>query len=270
MHLFYIDESGNTGANLSSEVEPIHWLFALGATEDKVQAIETDMLAIATKFFRERARDPDFELHGTEIFAGRGEAHPLSVAERVSLFTEALQLLQRHHVKLWVRGVHKKRHALRAKAKAYPPEHPYKLGFMYLVESIDTYLLTLQPNAASIAAGATPCLGLLVSDEQDEVSRDLISGFARWRQFGTDHGYRTRAVRYLIDTIHYIQSQDSWLIQLVDLVGFVRNRHEKNLLKVRQDESKFGQSERAVSQLWKLCAPCVVDSRIWPAEFGGG
>jgi hypothetical protein len=267
MYLFYIDESGNTGADLSSTTEPIHWLFALGTTEQGVQRIESDMLAIATKYFRGRARDRDFELHGAEIFGGRGDARALTVAQRIGVFREALELLQRHDVKLWVRGIHKHRHAARARNRGYTPDHPYRLGFMYLVESIDLFLGGLQPSAELFAEASPPTLGLLVSDEQAEVSRDLIAGFARWRQFGTDHGYRTRDVRYLIDTIHYIESQDSWLIQLVDLVGFVRNRFEKNWVKCGGDETRFGQSEKSVAALWRLCAPCLVDSRVWPPDF---
>ena len=265
MHFFYIDESGNTGADLTSRPEPIHWLVALATTEHGLQAIETDMLAIATKHFKARARDSDFELHGVDIFGGRGEARSLAPGQRVTLFGELLSLIERHGVKLWVRGIHKANHQTRAKERAYNPEHPYKLGFMFLVESLDLYLQSLQPDAAAVASGAKPTLGLLVSDEQDEVSRDLISGFARWRQFGTDFGYRTRDVRYLIDTIHYVKSQDSWLIQLVDCIAFIRNRIEKVYAKSGFDDKKYSQSEKAVADLWnRHCASCVVDQRIWP------
>jgi transposase len=97
MHLFYIDESGNTGADLTSRTEPIHWLVALATTEHGLQAIETDMLAIATKHFKARARESDFELHGVDIFGGRGEARPLTPAQRVILFGELLSLIERQH-----------------------------------------------------------------------------------------------------------------------------------------------------------------------------
>lgn len=265
MYFFYIDESGNTGRDLTSTAEPIHWLVALGTTEHGIQAIETDLLAIATKYFKAAAREPDFELHGVEIFGGRGIARGLTVAQRVSLFAEILSLVQRHDARIWVRGIHKRLHQQRARDKGYAADHPYKLGFMYLVENLDESLAAKQPRPSEIAAGAAPTLGLMVSDEQDEVSRDLISGFARWRQFGTDHGYKTRSVQYLIDTIHYVKSQDSWLIQLVDCIAFIRNRYEKNGVKRGWDASKYDQSEKAVATLWEqYCQPCVAVSRIWP------
>lgn len=55
MYLVYIDESGNTGANLDSPDQPIHWLIALAATPAMVTQIETEMLAIAGRYFGLRA-----------------------------------------------------------------------------------------------------------------------------------------------------------------------------------------------------------------------
>jgi len=265
MQLFYIDESGNTGGDLTHIGEPVHWLVALGVAEHQVQAIETDMLAIATKYFKAAARDPQFELHGVDLFSGRGHVRGLGVADRVRLYAEILALVGMRGARIWVRGIHKQRHKARAASRLYAAEHPYKLGFMYLVESLDAWLGTQQPQPEAIASGELGTLGLLVSDEQDEVSRDLVSGFARWRQFGTDHGYRTRDVRFLIDTIHYVKSQDSWLIQLVDCIAFIRNRYEKVGTKHGWDATRYNQSEKAVVALWtQHCAPHVVDSRIWP------
>ena len=265
MQLFYIDESGNTGKDLSHDGEPIHWLIAVGVTAPVLQAIETDLLAIATKHFGADARDPDFEFHGAEIFGGSGHARKLRPAERVRLYSEILQVIGTRGARVWVRGIHKHRHAARAAEKGYAAEHPYRLGFMYLVEELDRWLSTQQPSTDRIAAGDPALLGLLVSDEQDEVSRDLVSGFARWRQFGTDHGYLARDVRYLIDTIHYVKSQDSWLIQLADCVAYIRNRYQKVGTKHGWDALKYTESDKAVSALWtEHCAAHVVDSRIWP------
>lgn len=265
MHLFYIDESGNTGADLRSVVEPVHWLVALGATEHAVHDIENDLISVASRYFKADARRPEFELHGSEIFAGRGPSRALTVTERVRLFADILSVIPRHGAKLWVRGIHKQRHLQRAQEKGYTPSHPYNAGFMFLVEKLDEYLASRQADLVESAASPKGDLGLLISDEQDEVSRSLISGFARWRQFGTDFGYKPRNIRYLIDTIHYVQSQDSWLIQLVDCVAFIRNRVEKIGSKHGWDASKYNPSDRAVSALWERhCKTSVADSRIWP------
>src|SRR5690625_2295075 len=89
MYLFYIDESGNTGANLEAPDQPIHWLVALAVSPKAVVRIETELLGIAGRYFGPRARDADFELHGSDIFSGRKQDfRGLSVADRVRLYED--------------------------------------------------------------------------------------------------------------------------------------------------------------------------------------
>jgi len=261
MYLVYIDESGNTGANLDSPDQPIHWLIALAATPAMVTQIETEMLAIAGRYFGLRARAADFEFHGAHIFSGRTtDYRQLSVADRVRLFNELLSLIGRFGVRLFVRGINKAAHKDRARDKGYPPDHPHRLGFMYLVEQVDEWLEAMQP-APDLFAAREPIYGLIVADEQNEVRRDVVSGFAAWRQYGTEHGYRARHIRYLIDTVHYVPSQDSWLIQLADCVAFVRNRYGKIFREKGFHEARYSESDRAIVHLWRdLCAPHVVSA----------
>lgn len=268
MYLFYIDESGNTGADLTTAQEPVHWLVAVGVSMRAVHAIEADMLGIAMKYFRSRGSEADFEFHGSDLFGARGDARNITPSERVAVYQEVLGLLQRHSCKIWVRGIDKPLHARRARERGYSPEHPYKLGFMYLVESIDYWLQTQQPDPSLFQGASDPVYGLLVCDQQDEVSRDLVGRFAHWRQSGTSHGYKTRDVKYLIDTVHSVPSHDSWLLQLVDCAAFIRNRCEKIGRKHGWDPKLYMVSDRAVFELWeKLCRSCIVDERVWPLQF---
>lgn len=84
MYIFYLDESGNTGFDFSSAVEAVHWLVVLGATEHDVRNIERDVRGIADSYFGRRALIPAMELHGAEIFGGRGVARTLAPARRRS------------------------------------------------------------------------------------------------------------------------------------------------------------------------------------------
>lgn len=265
MYLFYIDESGNTGADLANTVEPIHWLVAIGMDEHCAQRSEQEIMSIADRYFGGRAREADFEIHGSELFNGRGEARALTPAERVALYDEILAVVPRCGGKVWIHGINKPLLAERARQKGYTPDHPYKLCFMYLVEAIDRWLAERQPQPSLLDDAMPGPLGLLVSDEQDEMERTLVSGLARWRQWGTDHGYRARHVKYLVDTVHYVKSQDSWLIQLADCVSYIRNRHQKALVKHAYVTSAFNTSEQAVERLWRThCLPAVIHQRTWP------
>lgn len=266
MYLFYVDESGNTGANLDSTDQPIHWLVAVGVTPAAVMEIETEMLTLAANRFGLEARHPEFELHGAHIFSGRTAPYRrLSVSERVELYADLLALIGRAQAKLFIRGIDKQRHKQRAGEKEYEPDHPHRLGFMYLVEQLDEWLEQSQPPDELFGGAGQPQYGLLVADEQKEIERDVVRGFASWRMYGTDYGYRARHIRFLIDTVHYVPSQDSWLIQLADCVAFIRNRHARILRKYGFDDESYSPSDRAVSQLWREhCLPHVISERLWP------
>lgn len=176
MYLFYIDESGNTGRNLDSADQPIHWLIALVAT-------------------------------------------PRAVF----------------------------------------------LAMMYLIERLDEWL-EVQPTAGRDEdQRETTNLGLLIADEQREVDREIVESFAWWRHFGTDHGYRVREIEHLIDTVHYVPSQDSWMIQLADCVAYLCNRQRKVMRESGYQEAGWSRSQRAVMALWRdHCAPCMEHFRVWP------
>jgi len=79
---------------------------------------------------------------------------------------------------------------------------------MYLIERLDEWLEAQQP-----AEGAPPVYGLIAVDEQREIGREIVESFAFWRDYGTDHGYRTRDILYFLDCVHFLPSHDSWLIQ---------------------------------------------------------
>lgn len=260
MRLFYIDESGNTGTKHDVN-EPIHWLAAVGISASAVKAIENQMLSLALKYFPGRARRPDFEFHGSDLFSGRGECNGIAPAQRIKVYEEMMQLLSNYDCVLFIRGIDKQLHQQRAREKSYIPEHPHQLASRYLFERIDEWLQNQQVN------GQEPLYGLLVADEQKEVERDAVKNFASWREWGTQRGYRARNIDFLIDTIHYVPSQDSWLIQLADCVVFLRNRYEKILRKKGADISTYTDSEQVIIHLWQdKCYCCVKNDLVWPPQ----
>lgn len=264
MYLFYIDESGNTGSDLDSTEQPIHWLVALAVSPANVKTIERQMSALAWELFEAVSTDAEFEFKGSELFGGTGRFRSWRPNDRIEAYGRLLSLLSTHEVRLFVRGIHKREHNKRAKIKGYPPHHPHKLGFMYLVERLEDWLRDQQPEA-DMFESEEELLGLLVTDEQKEVDRDLVKKFASWRETGTDFGYRSRDITYLIDTVHTVPSHDSWLIQLADCVVFIRNRYSRVLREEGIAEANQSSSGRAVAKLWREhCVPCVVNDLTWP------
>jgi hypothetical protein len=267
MFFFYLDESGNTGTDLASTDQPIHWLVTLGVSPHALRTMEREMSELALSHFPARARLPEFEFHGSHIFAGRGECRGLSPARRIALYGELVSHVGRHGGRLFVRGIHKAGHARRAKEKGYAPEHPHKLAFRYLVERLDEWLEDQQPDGEARKRGASPVYGLVVADEQKEVGREIMRSFAHWRDRGTGPGYRARDIRYLLDTVHHVPSKDSWLIQLVDCVAYLRNRCSRVFRESGPREEDWTKSNREVVRLWREhCRPHVESAVVWPGK----
>lgn len=266
MYLFYIDESGNTGSNLTDPDHPVHWLVAVGVEETQIPHLEDSLSDLAEEVCGYlTARDPRFEFHGSKIFHGGSHFSDLSPQERVDLYRSVIRLLEEFELPVWVRGIHKQRHHDRAENYGYDPDHPHQLGFMYLVESIDRWLLSQQPDEDE-----SDLYGLLVADEQKGIERDIIHRFPRWREHGTDHGYKPREIEYLVDTVHTVPSHDSWMIQLADCVAYIRNREYRGR---REDDGSFVPREdldasgEAVREIYgDICAPQVHEHRLWPTQ----
>lgn len=265
MYLFYIDESGNTGADFGNVDQPIHWLVGLGVKPGVLRSIETEMLALALKHFPQRARKPEFEFHGSHIFGRRGDCKGWSGEAAVALFAEVVGVLARYPCSLFIAGIDKPELARRTPRGALT-EHPSRIAFMYLVERIDQWLGELQPVADALHGDAEPEYGLLVADEQQEVERQIIEGFAHSRDVGTDHDRGGHEIRYLIDTVHFVTSQDSWIIQLVDCVAYLFQRYVKVKRLKGDDRARYTAAEVAVVRLWEeCCEERVARFYLWPA-----
>jgi Protein of unknown function (DUF3800) len=257
VYFFYIDESGNTGAQ-ASDTEPVHWLVAVAIHVRAVQGVEAAMLELALRHFGDRAREPDFEFHGADLFSGRRECRSVSPTARIEMYRALACLLARHGCVLFVQGICKDGLRLRARGLGYEPAHPHTLALQFLVERFDLWLQKRQPRRGD------PVLGLVVGDEQKEVDREVVRSFALWRGDGTKIGYRRRTIRFLVDTVHHVPSTDSWLLQLVDCVSYLRNRYEKVRAKTARGEEPSA-SDHEIVHLWRThCAPVVVTDRVWP------
>jgi hypothetical protein len=248
--LFFVDDSGNTGAKLDHPIERIHWLIAVGVDESLIRDVDRAMFDVCVKHFGYKAASAaDFEVKGSELFGGRGCAESLDPLQRIDCYKEILSILDAHHARLFVRGINKPMHATRAEERGYKPDAPYDLAFQYLVERIDEWLdsIPTQPR------------GLMVADEQQEAGRRMVHQFNQWAHRGTSGGYRARSITRLLPSLHYVRSVDSRLVQLADCVAFLRNRVAKIAWHPKND------SDRAVISLWSAhCHPLVVDDRVWP------
>ncbi len=250
MILFFVDDSGNTGAKLDHPIEKIHWLAAVAIDESFVRELDRAMYDCCCLHFGPQVASlPKFEVKGSDLFGGREWADPMSPTERIACYDAILGLMATHHARLFVRGINKPAYALRQKGAAANSEPPYDRAFQYLIESIDRWLASLPSKPR----------GLMVADEQQEAGRRMVHQFNQWAHRGTSGGYRAGPINQLLPALHYVRSVDSRLVQIADCVAFLRNRVAKIAWNPRND------SDRTILDLWsRHCAKLVVDERVWP------
>lgn len=261
MYLFYLDESGNTGVHADT-AEPVHWIVGLAVHDTRVRALEDEMAALAARVFGDRAREPGFEFHGADIFSGRRECRGIDLTTRVALYRAICVLAAEFRCTLFIRGIDKARHLRRAERRGYHAVHPHTLAFQWVVERMDEWLEKMQPAPR---VPTDQIFGLLVADEQKEVAREVVRSFARWRDTGTAIGHHRRTIRLLVDTVHYVPSSDSWLLQLADCVTYLRNRSEKIARKKLGRGEELGAGDAEIVSLWETyCRPLRCCDGVWP------
>ncbi len=108
-----------------------------------------------------------------------------------------------------------------------------------MVERLEEFLEAQQPAAN----------GLLFADENRERDRSIISDFDSFKEYGTALGYKPREIKQLIDTVHFVKSQDSRLIQLADCSSYLVCRYHNLGMK---SPINIAASDRAIIRLYQL------------------
>ena len=238
MLLAYIDEAGNTGTDLTDISQPVHYLGALLVPEGAWQATKAGVEAIR-QFAIERGFDEEVscELHGTEILQApkRSGWRALPLADRLTVFDLAMQVIERNGMSLVIGGCDKL-----LLAKRYSnPAHPHGLAAWLCLERVAMYAKAKQQLVVLIADDGPPAHKQLVRSTLDD-----------YRVNGAPFG-PTRDLSMLVDTVHFLDSAASPHIQLCDILLFIQQRYRM------KKDPRF-------EDLWFRCNRVVKGSSILP------
>lgn len=209
MHFFYLDESGDTGANLADHQQPVFVLGGVSLRDEGWNRTYAELANLILEYFA-GAVPPLFELHGHELLspAGEGAFAGHAIERRLALVEALIGLVvsRKHHVHYI--ALDKVRLAAGLAAEASLPAHaaiPYTLAYDYMITEIE------QRVAKSLGRSAR---GMLIIDRKDEHALEIESLTAR-RRFGAPVACRTK----LIAEFSYpLDSRRNPMIQLSDLV----------------------------------------------------
>ncbi len=230
MHLVYIDESGNTGANLEDKQQPVFVLAALIVPEGCWQGLENDLEASLHAALPALA-EKEAVVHAGDLRAGRAAFKGIETTERYALRESWLRAAHKHQLKLIVRAIEKVRfkswvHATFGSGVAIDP---HKVAYPLVAKVIDEYLSGL----------AEPALGILISDERKEIVRDLEKSLKLLRSLAGP----LRLSR-IVEKGFFIDSSKSRILQLCDLCALSFRKAEEERL-----GCKFTEADREAASL---------------------
>lgn len=199
----YLDDAGNSGARLDDPQQPYHHVGAVLIPESKWLAVRDDMLSIARDALGGTLPE-GFEFHGKELYRGEGIWSDLKFGRRLRVFEDSLSLLTDHDLHMVVGTCDKKRLVGYAS-----PLHPHSVAFWLCLERVAEYV------------GNHGELGFIVADDSAQKTRDLAKAVLdNYRRTGPPFG-RPVDLSSVIDTVHFMSSNESLHIQLCDLALYV-------------------------------------------------
>lgn len=213
MHLIYLDESGNSGNNLSDPAQPVFLLCAMIVPEEKWLRLEGELSRVVDKHFRP-PRPVSFEIHGTELRSARGCCKGMSVSTRIAFRDEWMDVAAAHGVKLVYRAIDKRRYQkwLQASFGAGVLINPHVAAFALVARVVDDYLKALPGRP----------LGMFISDENKEVVADVEKSIRVLR--GAAGALR---LGQIVEKGFFINSAHSLPLQLCDLFALSLRKHEE-------------------------------------------
>lgn len=201
----YIDETGSVGNG--SAQQPYLTLVAVLVHEDKVRPLAAGLRAVA---FNHLGWLPDdFEFHGYEIWGGAGWRSGKQPPDRITAYEATMALLDELNLSVAHSSIDKAR--LHARYGGAADANAYRLALQFLLEKVD---LLGSDNK------------ILVADEAKEEQLRAVKMVADLQQWGGGE-VPGRALRTVIDSMHFVRSHASPGVQLADLVAYVLQRERR-------------------------------------------
>lgn len=208
MHFFYIDESGDTGANLADKDQPIFVLAGLSVADKKWNNTKGSLDAVIKKYF-DGAIPERFELHATELLSPKGEGpfQGHAIERRLNLVRELLALMDDlgHHAHFFAIEKSKMSNSKCEYETPFDTRTPYLIAFDYLITYINWHV---KENLGQSARG------MLVLDEKPE-HHNSIEAIIHHRRFDVPE---VQKVKWIVEFSYPVDSKKNPMVQLSDLV----------------------------------------------------
>lgn len=208
MHFFYLDESGDSGANLNDQQQPIFVLGGLSVADKKWNNTKERLDAVISNYFNGNI-PAGFEVHSHELLSpnGRGhfDSHPIN--DRLTLARSLLGLIEElgHQVHFFAVDKSCLDQSRCQYQTVFNTKHPYLLSFEYLITYMNWHV---KENLGQSARG------MIVLDEKEE-HHESVEAIIQNRRFEVPANQK---VKWIVEFSHPIDSRKNPMIQLSDLI----------------------------------------------------
>jgi hypothetical protein len=216
------------------------YIAALGCPDEVAIPLASDLDQVVQDAATAYAVAPTAELHGHALFAGKDDWKDLAPAirARIGVYDKAMEAIGRYAVRIFLCGVD-----IPALRRRYSyPEAPHSVVLQHVLERVNAH------------ARSTPERVLVIADEVAEADSHR-QALIDYRRYGTP-GYLSSTLGQVVDTIHFVPSYTSRLLQAADLIAFLHRRRETH---TESDK----RAQRANDRIWGHIEPRIVHQRLW-------
>lgn len=218
MHLLYLDDSGS----VKNKNDKYIILSGLSVFEQTPFFLSTRIDAALKIHFPEIDNIHEVEIHGTEIFSGRGIwRKKRNKADRIKIIKEMLELITSEvgTIRIFGAAIHKA-----ALAGSDKPIDPMEAAFEQICSRFDKYLMRMyRQNLNSNPSKKQGQRGLIIFDKSSyETSIQSLA-----REF-REKGHRWGVVRNISDVPMFVDSKATRMIQCADLIAYALRRYYEN------------------------------------------
>ena len=211
--------------------------------DKKAREFEAALAQIQFNFLGSKTLTVQTELHGKELFHGKGTAKGRKIEERVRVFEDVARFVVDNAIPVRMVCINVEQH----RGKYLYPKPAYQLGLMLILERFCDYLDSVDD------------LGLAFGDyEADEVTKAVVD-FSEFKIAGKTPMYFGRPLGRLLDTVYFTQSHHSRCLQVADLLVYMAGRYEN----ASSVPDKW--HEQAVAGAWEMIkASGNLEIQRWP------
>lgn len=213
MKLIYIDDSGNTGKKLDDELQPLFLLGGFIVDENGWKSVDKAIESVKRKY-----DICDLEIHAIDVINGKKETpyKEWDYQKKLEFFSDMLSIIKEFDLKVVFFSVKKqnfKGYFQVKYGKDFEQQFnisPYLLAFSYILQISDSYLIDCKSN------------GMLILDEQDEWKKPANKTFNILRTIVDEPEVK---IEKLLDRSFFVDSSESNMIQLADIVSYNLKRY---------------------------------------------